>query len=110
MSVNYHSEGRRSVLHDERNFHCLASVIHITRSVPTSQSIAMPATREMQPMHGAVSCRLVTTFLYTHKAPIIFIRLCVGTLVSFFTYFVPIGCQRHAQHRIKQTVVVIRGF
>ena len=43
-------------VHDGINFHRLAAVIHITRSVPTSQSVAVPAMREMPPVHGAVSC------------------------------------------------------
>ena len=80
---------------------------NVTRSVPTSQSVAAPATREMQPMHGTTSCRLVTTFLYAHKAHFVFIRLCIGTPFSSFVYVVPTGCQRHAQRRIKQTVCVI---
>ena len=43
-------------VHDGINFHRLAAVIDITRSVPTSQSVAVPAMREMPPVHGAVSC------------------------------------------------------
>ena len=43
-------------VHGGITFHGLAAVIHITRSLPTSQSVAVPAMREMPPVHGAVSC------------------------------------------------------
>ena len=43
-------------VHDGINFHRLAAVIQINRSVPTSQSVAVPAMREMPPVHDAVSC------------------------------------------------------
>ena len=43
-------------VHDGINFHGLAAVRHIIRSVPTSQSVAVPVIKEMPPVHGAVSC------------------------------------------------------
>ena len=106
MSVSYHSECKGIVLRDGINFHLLAAVIHITRSVPTSQECRR-ASHEGNATRARRCFLLVTTFLCTHKEHFVFVRLCIRTPFSFFTYFVPTGCQLHAHHRIMHTVCVI---
>ena len=61
-------------MHDGINFHRLAPVIHITRSVPTSQSVAV-ASHEGNATRARRCFLLFTTFLCTHKEHFVFVRL-----------------------------------